>query len=109
MATVSQQDLIELEKKLLDRQEAIEEKREQLEKEKEEVASERKKYIKKLEQVSHLTTDEAKDQLLAETEKDAAAMMARILREKEEEAKDDLCCKDGTTNALSRSIDSLTF
>lgn len=87
MSTVSQQDLIELEKKLLDRQEKIESKREQLEQEKDEIEKKRKEYIKKLEQVSHLTTDEAKEQLLAETEKDAAAMMAKILREKEDEAR----------------------
>jgi ribonucrease Y len=86
MAT-SQQDLIDLEKKLLDRQEKLEAKQESLDEEKGEIEKRRAEYIKKLESVSHLTTDEAKEQLLKETEKDAAAMMAKIIREKEDEAK----------------------
>ncbi|HVA96566.1 MAG TPA: ribonuclease Y [Candidatus Acidoferrales bacterium] len=87
MATATQQDLLELEKKLLERQEKIEAKQESLENEKVEIEKKRQEYIKKLESVSHLTTDEAKDQLLKETEKDAAAMMAKIIREREDEAK----------------------
>lgn len=87
MATATQQDLIELEKKLLDRQEKIEGRWEDLEKEKTVVEKKRQEYVKKLESISHLTADEAKEQLLKETEKDAAAMMAKIIREKEDEAK----------------------
>jgi ribonucrease Y len=87
MATATQQDLIELEKKLLDRQEKIDGRWEDLEKEKTVVEKKRQEYVKKLESVSHLTADEAKEQLLKETEKDAAAMMAKIIREKEDEAK----------------------
>src|ERR1700691_5347896 len=87
MATATQQDLIELEKKLLERQEKIESKQESLEEEKTEVEKKRKEYVQRLENIFHLTTDEAKDQLLKETEKDAAAMMAKIIREKEDEAK----------------------
>ncbi len=86
MAT-SQQDLLDLEKKLIERQEKLEAKQESLEKEKVEIEKHRLEYIKKLEGVTHLTTDEAKAQLIKETEKDAAAMMAKIIREKEDEAK----------------------
>ena len=87
MSTTSQQDLIELEKKLLERQEKLDVKREQLDKAKDDVEKQRKEYLKKLEQIAHLTSDEAKEQLLSETEKDAAAMMAKILRQKEDEAR----------------------
>src|SRR5579872_6112234 len=87
MAQATQQDLIELEKKLLARQEKIEDRFEELEKEKSEIEKKRQEYVKKLESVSHLTSEEAKDQLIKETEKDAAAMMAKIIREKEDEAK----------------------
>lgn len=87
MAQATQQDLIELEKKLLARQEKIEDRFEELEKEKADIEKKRQEYVKKLENVSHLTTDEAKEQLIRETEKDAAAMMAKIIREKEDEAK----------------------
>jgi len=86
MAT-TQQDLIDLEKKLLERQEKLEAKQEGFEQEKAEIEKKRQEYIKKLENVSHLTTDEAKTQLLQETEKDAAGMMAKIIREREDEAK----------------------
>lgn len=83
----SQQDLIDLEKKLLERQDKLEAKQESLEKEKEAIEKRRADYVKKLEGVSHLTAEEAKEQLLKETEKDAAAMMAKIIKEREDEAK----------------------
>lgn len=87
MVTSTQQDLIQLEKKLLDRQEKLEEKQEQLEHDKEQSEKKRQAYIEKLENISGLTTDEAKKILLEETEKDSAGMMAKIIKEKEEEAK----------------------
>jgi ribonuclease Y len=87
MATATQQDLLSLEKKLLERQEKIETKREELEIEKAEIAKKRQEYLKKLETVSHFSIDEAKKQLLAETEKDAAAMMAKVIRDRENEAR----------------------
>jgi len=86
MAT-SQQDLLDLEKKLIERQEKVDAKWEDLEEEKEAVNKKRQEYLKKLESISHLTAEEAKEQLIKETEKDAAAMMAKIIREKEDEAK----------------------
>lgn len=81
------QDLIELEKKLLARQEKLDAKQEDLEQEKEQLKKKQQEYSKKLENVSNLTADEARKELIAETEKDAASMMAKIIREKEEEAK----------------------
>jgi|SRR5579885_65147 len=87
MSNASQQDLIELEKKLLDKQERLDEKQEQLEKQTEELAKKRQDYVEKLEEVSGLTREEAKQKLLEETEKDAVAQMAKIIKEKEEEAK----------------------
>ncbi len=82
-----QQDLIQLEKKLLERQEKLEAKQEGLEREKAELEKKREEYVTKLQKVSELTSDEAKQRLLEETEKDASAMMAKIIREKEDEAK----------------------
>src|SRR5690606_8684766 len=83
----TQKDLLELEKRLLARQEKLDQKMEQLEESKERLASQKEEYTSKLEGISGLTKEEAKRALLEETEKDATAMMARIVREKEEEAK----------------------
>jgi ribonuclease Y len=74
------QDLISLEKKLL-------EKEEKLEKEKLEIQALREKYEEKLEKVSSLTRDEAKKELLEEVEKDQVKLVAKLIKEKEEEAK----------------------
>lgn len=87
MTTTSSQDLIQLEKKLLERQEKLEAKQEELQKLQEDVEKKRHDYSEKLEKVSGFTKDEAKQQLIKETEQDAAAMMAKIIKEKEEEAK----------------------
>ncbi len=51
------------------------------------MADHRDEYIKKLEQVSSLTKDEAKKLLLEEVQQDAKADIARIIRESEDEAK----------------------
>lgn len=74
------QDLIALEKKLL-------EKEERLEKEKEQIASLKEKYEEKLEKVSSLTKDEAKKLLLEEIELSEAKAVAKLIKEKEEAAK----------------------
>jgi len=87
MTTTSSQDLISLEKKLIERQEKLEAKQEDLQKLQEELEKKRHDYSEKLEKVSGFTKDEAKQQLLKETEQDASAMMAKIIKEKEEEAK----------------------
>jgi len=77
---MAQQDLIGLEKKLLERQERIEQEKERLDKEK--LALE-----EKLEKVSSLTKDEAKQMLLELVEQRESAAIARIIKQKEEEAK----------------------
>ena len=87
MADSTQQDLILLEKKLLERQEKLELKLERFEEDKEDFSKKREDYIKKLENVSGLTREEARTSLLDETERDSASMIARIIKEKEEEAK----------------------
>ncbi len=87
MTQTTSQDLIQLEKKLLERQEKLDAKQEEIDAQKEELAKKRREYSDKLEKVSTLTRDEATKQLLAETENDAAAMMAKIIKEREEEAK----------------------
>lgn len=87
MADITHQDLLALEKKLLERQDKIEQKSEQLEKDKEYISEKREEYQQKLEKVSGLTKEEARQALLTEIENDSAAMMARIIKEKEEEAK----------------------
>lgn len=86
MNDTTQQDLLVLEKKLLERQEKIEEKQELLQKEKEALEKKRHDYLGKLENVSGLTREEARQLLLDETERDSAAMIARIIKQKEEEA-----------------------
>lgn len=87
MTKTSSQDLIQLEKKLLERQEKLDAKQDALEKEKEYFEKKQQEYVEKLTKVASLTKEEANQHLLTETEKDAAAMMAKIIKEKEEEAK----------------------
>jgi ribonucrease Y len=81
------QDLIELEKRLLERQEKIDAKQDEVEKEKQFVEKKRREYIEKLEKSGSLTQEEATKKLLEETEKDAAGQIAKIIKESEEEAK----------------------
>lgn len=86
MAQNSQSDLLDLEKKLVDRQVKLDQKEEQIEKDQEILKKKQGEYTEKLEKVSGLTRDEARRELLSETEKQSAQMMARIIKEKEEEA-----------------------
>lgn len=74
------QDLIDLEKKLLERQEKLEQEKEKIEKEKSTLAE-------KLEKVSGLTKEEAKKELLDLIEQKEASASAKIIKEREEEAK----------------------
>ncbi len=73
-------DVLDLEKKLLEKQEKLDELKERLEKEKEE-------YREKLQQLAHLTADEARKALMEETERSEAASVAKLIKEREEEAK----------------------
>ena len=74
------QDLISLEKKLLEKEEKLDSEKKTLEKEKE-------KYKEKLEKISSLTREEAKKELLLQVEEMEANSVARIIKEREEEAK----------------------
>lgn len=73
-------DALDLEKKLLEKEEKLEQQKAQLEKEKE-------AYRQKLQNITHLSVEEAKKELLSETEKSEAASVAKFIRESEEEAK----------------------
>lgn len=87
MTNSSQQDIIALERKLLEREEKLEQKQEKLASLAEQAEKKREEYIEKLEKVSSLTREEARKQILQEAEKAAAQMVARIIKDKEEEAK----------------------
>lgn len=87
MTNSSQQDIIALERKLLEREEKLEQKQEKIAGIQEQVEKKREEYIEKLEKASGLTREEAKREILQEAEKSAAQMVARIIKEKEEEAK----------------------
>jgi len=81
------QDLISLEKKLLEKEERLERERENLDKDKEKLEEQRRKYEEKLEKASSLTRDEAKKELLEEVEQDEAKTVAKLIKQREEEAK----------------------
>ncbi len=81
------QDLVILEKKLLEKQEKIDSEKERLEKEKEQVDDLKDEYRQKLSKASGMTADEAKKELLKETEDKEVAAMAKLIKEREEEAK----------------------
>ncbi|MBI2074422.1 MAG: ribonuclease Y [Candidatus Levybacteria bacterium] len=85
--SVSDQDLILLEKKLLERQEKLEREKEDLEKEKQKLESKKEEYTEKLQKASGLTKEEAKQKLLEETEQKEAQVIAKIIKESEEEAR----------------------
>ena len=74
------QDLILLEKKLLEKEERLDLEKKDLEKEKE-------KYKERLEKISSLTKEEAKKELLAQIEQSESNTVAKIIKEREEEAK----------------------
>jgi ribonuclease Y len=84
---MADQDLIQLEKKLIERQEKLDEAREDLEREKKQIADKKDEYIEKLQKVSGLTSEEAKKELLLQIEEKEAQILAKIIREREEEAK----------------------
>lgn len=81
------QDLIALEKKLIEKEEKLESEREEIEKEKEDLSRKKEEYSIKLQKASGLTAGEAKAELIRETEVKEAQIIARIIKEKEEDAK----------------------
>lgn len=84
---MADQDLIALEKKLIERQEKLEKDREDLESDKKKLASKIDEYSEKLQKASGLTAEEAKSELLRVVEDREAQTLAKIIREREEEAK----------------------
>lgn len=85
--TTPTQDLIELEKKLIEKQEKIDAEKEALESAKADVSAKKDELIKKLEKVSGLTAEEAKQQLISAVEEKEIQIVAKIIKEREEEAK----------------------
>src|SRR5579859_6413115 len=85
--TTNAQDLVILEKKLLEKEERLDREKEKIEKEKEIIAIQKETYLQKLQKISTLTREEAKQKLLREVEEDETAAIAKIIREKEDEAK----------------------
>lgn len=81
------QDLVTLEKKLLEKEERLEGEKQSLEKDKQKLQELRERYEEKLEKISSLTADEAKKALLSEVEQDQVKIVAKLIKEKEEEAK----------------------
>jgi len=81
------QDLIELEKKLLEKEEKLDRERHVLDQDKEAVAKKKEEYSAKLQKVAGFTADEAKAELIRETEEKEAQTIAKIIKEKEEDAK----------------------
>jgi ribonuclease Y len=74
------QDLIQLEKKLLEREGRLEEERKKLQELKE-------KYQEKLEKASDLSPEQAKKELFEQVELNEAKAVAKIIKEREDEAK----------------------
>lgn len=81
------QDLLALEKKLFEKQEKLDHEKEEHEKEKEELSKLKEEYREKLSKSSGMTADEAKKELLKEIEEKEVAIIARLIKEREEEAK----------------------
>jgi len=80
-------DIIALEKKLLEKQLKLEKAEDELEERKEKLDEKRLELVKKLEDVSGMTSEEAKQELIKQTEDLAVRDLAKIIKEKEEEAK----------------------
>jgi ribonuclease Y len=81
------QDLLSLEKKLLEKEERLESEKIQLQKEKEKIEEAREEYKEKLQKISSLTKEEARKEFLNEVEQDEVRAAAKIIKEREEEAK----------------------
>lgn len=81
------QDLVTLEKKLFEKQEKLDYEKQALQDEKEKLSKLKDEYKEKLSKVSGMTADEAKKELLEEIEEKEVAVIARLIKEKEEEAK----------------------
>ncbi len=80
-------DVLELEKKLLAKEERLEQEKEKLEQEKASLLAKQEEYQGKLQKLTGISREEAKTALLEEVEKKEAQVVARIIKEREEEAK----------------------
>lgn len=72
-----------------DKERALEKSRQDIEKAKQEIQKLKDKILEKLEKVSGMTTDEAKQILFDNLEKKLSKEMARLIRQKQEEAKNE--------------------
>lgn len=96
------QDIIALEKKLLEKEEKLEREKETLLQAQDELVKKKEEYSQKLQKASGLTTDEAKKELMREIEEKEAQIIARLIKEKEEEAK-----KTASKKAQEILVDSM--
>ncbi len=80
-------DILLLEKKLLEKEEKLDREKASIEDEKQDVKKHAEEYVEKLQKASGLTREEAKAALLEEVEKQEAQHIAQILKQREEEAK----------------------
>lgn len=84
---ITDSNVLDLEKKLIERQEKIEKEREELDREKKHLDEKKNEYEEKLQKVSGLTAEEARSELLKEVEERETQTLAKLIREREEEAK----------------------
>lgn len=81
------QNLIDLERKLFEKEEKLDREKEILRQAQDKLVQKQEEYSAKLQKVSGLTAGEAKAELIRETEIKEAQIIARIIKEKEEDAK----------------------
>jgi ribonuclease Y len=81
------QDLISLEKKLLEKEERLEKEKQELEKEKQSLKEQKDKYQEKLVKASGLSLEQVKKELFEEVEQSEIKAVAKIIKGREEEAK----------------------
>ena len=85
MAT--QDDIFILEKKLLEKQDKLDKEKEKLDEAVVDIKEKKEEYLNKLQAIAGLTTEEAKQSLFKEVEEAEVQHVARIIKQKEEEAK----------------------
>jgi ribonuclease Y len=84
---MADQDLIQLEKKLLEKEERLDSEKKELEKEKQTIKEQKDRYQEKLEKASGLSLEQAKKELLEEVEQSEITAIAKIIKGREDEAK----------------------
>lgn len=81
------QDLVVLEKKLLEKEEKLDKEKGKIEKEREELAKLKDEYREKLQKVTSLSSEDVRKELLKRVEEKEAEAIAKIIREREDSAK----------------------